>query len=310
MLQSADPKAGYVAHAKEIRDTIDRVLASGFYILGPEVEAFENDYALYQGGGYTIGMANGTEALEIALRGLGIKAGDRVATVANTVTATVSAIEQAGARPVFVDIDPGTMTMSPEALAEALSRDTGIKAVVPVHLYGQPADMAAINTHAAKAGAWVIEDCAQAHGASLQGVKVGNFGDAAAFSFYPTKNLGALGDGGAVYTRSPGLASNLRQYRQYGWRERYVAESPGRNSRLDEIQAAILRVKLKHLDNENKRRSELAACYLSRLAGTALRLPVLVEGARHVFHQFVIRTENRDGLRRALLDQGISCGVL
>ncbi len=310
MLLPADPKASYNAHAAEIRSAIERVLVSGQYILGPEVEAFENEFAAYQEGGYTVGVANGTEAIELALRALGVGAGDFVATVANTVTATVSAIEQIGARPIFVEIDPVTLTMSPVALNVVLARMPAIKAIVPVHLYGHPADIPAIIGVAARTNAKVVEDCAQAHGAAIGGRKVGTFGDAAAFSFYPTKNLGALGDGGAVFTRDAALAGTVRQLRQYGWRERYVAEMPGRNSRLDELQAAILRVKLKYLDAENAVRRELAGRYLARLNGTALRLPHVGPRQTHVFHQFTVRTPQRDALRAHLLEREISCGVL
>jgi len=311
MLLPADPKASYFAHAAEIRSAIDRVLASGQYILGPEVEVFENEFAAYQEGGYTVGVANGTEAIELALRALGVEAGDFVATVANTVTATVSAIEQIGARPIFVEIDPVTLTMSPVSLNVVLARMPAIKVIVPVHLYGHPADIPAIIGVAARTNAKVVEDCAQAHGAEIGGRKVGTFGDAAAFSFYPTKNLGALGDGGAVFTRDAALAGTVRQLRQYGWRERYVAEIPGgRNSRLDELQAAILRVKLKYLDAENATRRELAAHYLARLKGTPLRLPHVGPGQTHVFHQFTVRTPQRDALRAYLLEREISCSVL
>ncbi len=310
MILPADPKASYLAHADEIRAAIDRVLASGQYILGPEVEAFEREFSAYQGSGYTVGVANGTEAIELALRALGVMAGDLVATVANTVSATVSAIEQIGARPIFVEIDPATMTMSPVALNVVLARMPAIKAIVPVHLYGHPADIPAINAVAARTNAKVIEDCAQAHGAAIDGQKVGTFGDAAAFSFYPTKNLGALGDGGAVFTRDELLAGTVRQLRQYGWIKRYVSEIPGRNSRLDELQAAILRVKLKYLDVENARRRELAGRYLERLNNTSLRLPRSESGQTHVFHQFTVRTPQREALRVHLLECGIGCSVL
>jgi dTDP-4-amino-4,6-dideoxygalactose transaminase len=310
MLFSADPKANFLAHADEIRDAVNRVLASGSYILGAEVEAFEQEFSAYQGSGYTIGVANGTEAIEIALRALGIKAGDAVATVANTVTATVSAIEQIGAIPVFVEINPATMTMSVESLGALLGARKDIRAVVPVHLYGQPAEMPAIMARASAAHVVVVEDCAQAHGASIDGRKVGTFGDAAAFSFYPTKNLGALGDGGAVYTHDAALAEGARQIRQYGWRERYVSEIPGRNSRLDEIQAAILRVKLKYLDAENAARRRIAAEYTQRLQPTPLSLPPMRKGEEPVFHQYTVRTVRRDALKTALLERGISCGVL
>jgi dTDP-4-amino-4,6-dideoxygalactose transaminase len=312
MILTADPKAGYLAHADEIRAAIDRVLSSGHYILGPEVESFEAEFSAYQDGGHTIAVANGTDALEIALRALGVGPGDRVATVANTVTATVSAIEQTGASPVFVEIDPARMTLQPAALEAVLARHAGaIKAVIPVHLYGCPADMPAILEIAAKHRAVVLEDCAQAHGASLDGRKAGTWGEVAAFSFYPTKNLGALGDGGAIFTRDASLAGRLRMMRQYGWRTRYVSEIPGRNSRLDEIQAAILRVQLRHLDAGNALRHERAVRYLTALAGVAgLTLPTVPPGVRHAFHQFTIRTPRRDALRLYLQERGIACGVL
>jgi len=310
MLLPADPKANYLAHAEEIRSAIDRVLASGHYILGPEVENFEKEFSAYQDGGYTISVANGTEAIEIALRALGLRHGDAVATVANTVTATISAIEQIGAKPVFVEIDPATMTMSPAALDAVLARTPSIKAVVPVHLYGQMADMPTLLAIAKKHGVKVVEDCAQSHGAAIGERKAGTFGDIAAFSFYPTKNLGALGDGGGVFTRDEALAGQVRLIRQYGWRERYKAEIPGRNSRLDELQAAILRVKLKYLEAENTVRRSLAARYLERLKGSALRLPVPATETTHAVHQFTVRTPKREALRVYLQERDIACGIL
>ncbi len=310
MLLPADPKANFIAHADEIRAAIERTLSSGHYILGSEVENFEKEFSAYQESGYTISVANGTEAIEIALRALGVQHGDAVATVANTVTATVSAIEQIGAKPIFVEIDPATMTMCPTALDAVLSRRPGIKAVVPVHLYGQAADMIAILAIAARHGVKVIEDCAQAHGAAIGGRKVGTFGDMAAFSFYPTKNLGALGDGGGVFTQQANLAERVGMLRQYGWRVRYNAEIPGRNSRLDEIQAAVLRVKLKYLEAENAIRRERAMHYLTRLKETPLRLPHPAAGTTHAYHQFTVRTPKREALRVYLHERGISCGIL
>ena len=308
---TADPKAGYLAHSGEIRAAIDRVLASGHYILGPEVEAFEREYAAYHGGGEVIGVANGTEALELALRAVGIGRGDVVATVANTVTATVSAIEQIGARPRFVEIDPTTMLMSATALETVLAARPGeVKAVVPVHLYGQPVDLPAISAVARRHGAKVVEDCAQSHGARVAGKAAGTWGEAAAYSFYPTKNLGALGDGGTVYTSDPAVADRVRRLRQYGWKQRYVSESPGRNSRLDELQAAVLRVKLKFLDVENAVRRARAARYLSRLASAPLRLPAVATGVEPVWHQFTVRTPGREALRAFLAERDIHCGVL
>ncbi|MEO7412044.1 MAG: DegT/DnrJ/EryC1/StrS family aminotransferase [Opitutaceae bacterium] len=309
MLLVADPKADFLANADAIRAAIARVLESGHYILGPEGESFEKEFSVYQGGGYTVGVANGTDALELALRAAGVGPGDGVATVANTVTATVCAISEIGARPVFVEIDAATMVMSPEALAGAFSREK-IKAVVPVHLYGFPVNMTRMVEIASANGAVVVEDCAQAHGAMIGTQKTGTWGAMAAFSFYPTKNLGALGDGGAVFTRDAAYAEKVRSLRQYGWRTRYVAESPGRNSRLDEIQAAILRVKLPQLDAGNEKRRKLASRYLERLRSAPLLLPATVPGTTPVFHQFTVRTARRDWLREALLQKGIQCGVL
>jgi aminotransferase EvaB len=309
MLLPADPKAEFLSFAPQIRAAIERVLTSGHYILGPEVEAFESEFSRYLGGGQVIGVANGTEAIELALRAAGVGPGDRVATVANTVTATVSAIEQIGARPVFVEIDPATLVMSLPALQAVLAR-TVVKAVIPVHLYGHPADMPGIMALCRAAGVVVIEDCAQSHGARVGGRHAGTWGDYAAFSFYPTKNLGALGDGGAVVASQPEGAERIRRFRQYGWRQRYIAESPGRNSRLDELQAAILRVKLPSLDVLNTQRRVLAAAYQDRLSGLPVLLPATAEGVEPVYHQYVIRTDRRDALREALLPQGITCGVL
>jgi dTDP-4-amino-4,6-dideoxygalactose transaminase len=310
-LLTADPHAGYVAHAAEIRAAIDRVLAGGRYILGPEVEAFEREFADYHGGGHCLGVANGTEALELALRAAGVAPGDAVATVANTASATVAAIQQIGARPVFVEIEPDTMLMSPAALEQKfVAMKGGLKAVVPVHLYGQPAAMPVIVELARKHGAKVIEDAAQSHGAAVGGRKAGTWGDLATYSFYPTKNLGALGDGGAVFTRDAALAEKVRLLRQYGWRQRYVSEVAGRNSRLDEVQAAILRVKLRYLDAENAVRRALAARYLTLLAGGPVRLPVTAAGRDAVWHQFAVRTPRREALQAHLAAREIHCGVL
>jgi dTDP-4-amino-4,6-dideoxygalactose transaminase len=315
-LASADPHAGFLAHAGELREAVERVLSSGHYILGPEGTAFENEFSAYQGGGTTAGVANGTDALELALRAVGVQRGDAVATVANTVSATAAAIEQVGARLVFVEIDPGTPSMSPAALDAVLGAERGrIKAVVPVHLYGEPADMPRILETARRHGAKVVEDCAQSHGAAILGRKTGTWGDAAAFSFYPTKNLGALGDGGAVFSCDAGIADRVRLLRQYGWRQRYVSEIPGRNSRLDEIQAAILRVKLHYLDRENAIRAMHAAQYARRLGPGAttrsnLRLPIIPADTTPVWHQFAVRSGQRDALRQWLESRGIHCAVL
>lgn len=311
-LLSADPLAGYLAHRAEIDAAVARVLASGSYIHGPELAAFETEFAAWLGAAGVAGVANGTDAIELALRALGIGPGDRVATVANTVTATAAAIVATGAEPVFVEIDPETMLLDPEALAALLGSPNGrgVRAVVPVHLYGQACDMPRVMEIARSHGLRVVEDCAQAHGATVGGRKAGTFGDLAAFSFYPTKNLGALGDGGAVAGNDAAALERVRRLRQYGWQTRYVSEEHGRNSRLDELQAAILRVQLAHLDAGNRRRSEFAALYGTELAGLPLQLPVVAAGRTHVWHQYVVRTPRRDDLKGRLEVEQIFCGVL
>ncbi len=309
---SADPKAGYLAAQAEIDTAIQRVLQSGHYILGHEVEAFEKEFSKWLGVAGTVGVANGTDALELALQAAGIGPGDKVVTVANTVTATVSAITARGARVVYAEIESATMLLDVAALETMLAtlRDPKIKAVVPVHLYGQPVDMPRLMEVAAKHHLVVIEDCAQAHGALTGGRKAGTWGQLSAFSFYPTKNLGALGDGGAVCGSDAALLEQVRMLRQYGWRKRYVSEAHGRNSRLDEIQAAILRVRLGRLEAENDRRDNIARQYLVGLKGTSLTLPVVAEGRTHCWHQFVVRTLRRDELRAHLEKKDIWCGVL
>ena len=311
-LQTADPGASYRAAAGEIQEAIRRVLESGHYILGPEVEAFEREFSAYLGVTHAVTVANGTDAVELALRAAGVKPGDRVLTVANTATATVAAIELSGARAEFVDVDPRTMTMDPEALAQRMAarREPAPTAVVPVHLYGHPADLPRIGEIVRRHGLAMIEDCAQAHGATIHGRRVGTWGAAGAFSFYPTKNLGAIGDGGAVTTGDAMVADRIRLLRQYGWRERYVAEVPGQNSRLDELQAAILRVKLTRLEADNQRRRELAARYLQSLAGAGLTLPETAAGCEPVWHQFVVRTPARESLKTHLAAVGVQTSVL
>ena len=265
-IPQAAPGYAYTERRVEIDEVTRRVLESGTYILGPQVEAFEEEFAAYIGVRHGVGVANGTDALELALRAIGIGPGDAVFTVSHTAVATVAAIGRCGALPVFVDVDPSTYTMDPEKLASAIRssdkrRDIRPAAVVPVHLYGQMADMPAILDLSRAAGLKVVEDCAQAHGARLAGRRAGTWGDAAAFSFYPTKNLGAFGDGGLVATDDAALASNVRRLRQYGWSEARVSIRPGANSRLDELQAAILRVGLRYLDADNERRRATARLY-------------------------------------------------
>lgn len=305
----ADPLAATLRpQAAAVEAAIRRVLASGRYILGPEVEGFEREFAHYLGaGGEAVGVANGTDALELALRAAGVGPGATVATVANTVTATVAAIAATGAQPRLVEIDPVTMTMSPDHLAEVLASER-IAAVVPVHLYGQPADIASLAALAERHGAVLVEDGAQAHGATRAGRKLGTWGRFGAFSFYPTKNLGALGDGGLVWCRDAADAARVRALRQYGWTQRYISETTGRNSRLDELQAAVLRVLLPGLDAANARRCAVAERYLAAFAGTPLRLPPRDPGA--VYHQFAVRTPRRDALRDHLVAAGVQAAVL
>lgn len=301
------PKAGYLAHQSEIDSAIQRVLNSGWYILGREVESFEQEFAAYIGVCHAIGVANGTDALELSLRACDVGPGDLVFTVSHTAVATVAAIELAGATPVLVDIDPITYTMDPNCLEDALAHPPAgtPKAIIPVHLYGHPADMPAILELAKLHGLYVIEDCAQSHGATLDGRMTGAWGDIAAFSFYPTKNLGALGDGGMVVTNNPALAERVRLLQQYGWRERYISEIPGGNSRLDELQAAVLSVKLRNLDKENMQRRSLAQTYNRLLADAGLTLPEVRSGVIHVYHQYVVRLPQRDALRIYLWQAGI-----
>jgi dTDP-3-amino-3,4,6-trideoxy-alpha-D-glucose transaminase len=278
-----------------------RVLASGWYILGPELEAFEADFAAYHQVRHAVGVANGTDAVELALRALGIGPGDEVLTVAHTAIATVCAVGRTGATPVLVDIDQDTYTMDPAAAAAAITART--RAIVPVHLYGHPADMTALAGLAARHGLALVEDCAQAHGARWQGRLAGTMGRLGAFSFYPTKNLGAYGDAGAVITDDPQLAERLRSLRNYGQRDRYHHAEPGQNSRLDELQAALLRVKLAHLDEHNAVRRRLAGEYADLLTGVVK--PVSRGEAEHVFHLYVVRHPHRDELREALAARGI-----
>ena len=302
-----DLKAQYLSIQSEIDTAIARVLASGQFILGPEVSAFEREFADYCGVGYAIGVDSGTSAIQLALLACGIGTDDEVITVSHTAVATVTAIELTGARPILVDIDPSRYTLDPSKLVTALTSRTS--AILPVHLYGCPADMDPILAFAHEHQLFVIEDCAQAHGAHYHGRPVGGWGDLAAFSFYPTKNLGTYGDGGAVLTNDPDLAKRLSMLRQYGWGKRYISEFKGLNSRLDDIQAAILRVKLGHLDEWNKRRQSLANIYNELLSNCGLDLPDIPQYTEHVYHQYVIRTSQRDHLCAFLADRSIHSAI-
>ncbi len=303
MLYCSHPFSQYQAHKADIDAAIRRTIDSQWYILGKEVAAFEEEFAAFCGADYAVGVGSGTDAITLALRALGIGAGDEVITVSHTAVATVAAIEAAGATPVLVDVERDRYTLDPASLNFALS-DVA-KAIVVVHLYGQPADMDAIGAFASGHGLRLIEDCAQAHGAIHRGRRVGSIGDVGCFSFFPTKNLGALGDGGAVVTSDGEIAQKLRLLRQYGWAERYISAIPGYNSRLDEMQAAILRAKLPHLDADNAKRALIAQRYREALRDCNLDLPFPCANTSHVYHQFVVRSEQRDRLLAHLNSHGI-----
>ena len=287
--------------ADEINEAILRVADSGWYILGPEVESFEREFAAYHDVDHAVGVASGTDALELALRAGGVGPGDDVITVAHTAMATVTAIESTGATPVLADIDPRTFTLDPESARAAVTPRT--RAIIVVHLYGGPVELDALSGLADEKGLLLIEDCAQAHGAAYKGHKVGTIGRMGAFSFYPTKNMGAYGDGGAVITDDGELADNLRKLRNYGQTSRYAHQARGTNSRLDEMQAAVLRVKLRHLDRHNARRRQIAALYDIHLCG--VKTPCATPDAQHVYHLYVIRDRQRDQLMADLKTRDI-----
>jgi len=309
----ANPGAGYRAHKAEIDAAVLRALESGWYILGGEGRAFESEFAAWLGTARAVGCANGTDALALALRALNIGPGCTVVTVSHTAVATVAAIEMVGATPLLVDIEPDYYTMDSVELSAVLDNPPPglppIRAVLPVHLYGQPADLAAIAAACARHGVALIEDCAQAHGAMFAGRKVGSIGDLGTFSLYPTKNLGALGDGGIVATNDSARADRLAALRQYGWRQHYISDEAGVNSRLDEIQAAILRVKLLHLDAQNARRQAIAATYDAVLGGGPLTPPARRPGTTHVFHLYVVRAPERAAVQDRLRAAGIVTGI-
>ena len=307
MILCSNPLQQYFSYKEDIDAAIARVLNGGWYILGEETKAFEREFSNYIGVAHGIGVGSGTEALHIALAACGVARGDEVITVSHTAVATVAAIELTGAIPVFVDIELDYYTMNADAIEVAITPKT--KAMVPVHLYGQPVDMDPVLIVARKHGIFVVEDCAQAHGAKYHDRMVGSWGDIACFSFYPTKNLGALGDGGMVVTDNHDLANRVRLLREYGWAARYVSHIPGWNTRLDEIQAAVLRVKLRHLDDDNRKRSQIAGLYERELSGTSLTLPVERDGVTHAHHLYVVRSVERDSMQAFLRIKGIGALV-
>ncbi|MFY9227303.1 MAG: DegT/DnrJ/EryC1/StrS family aminotransferase [Blastocatellia bacterium] len=301
MIPLANPKANYLAYKQEIDQAINQVLNSGQYILGENVELFEQEFATYIGSNYGIGVASGTDALILALRACEIGNGDKVITVSHTAVATVAAIELVGAKPILIDIEADSYTLDPNVLTDILkilfkSKSNRPKAIVVVHLYGQPANLPEIIKLAQYYNLYLIEDSAQAHGASFMGRKLGSWGHLSTFSFYPTKNLSAIGDAGMIVTNDIKLSEKLKLIRQYGWQTRYVSNVIGTNSRLDELQAAILRVKLKYLDIDNQKRRKIAQIYDQGLINTDLILPKPNSDALSVYYQYVVRTKNRDNL--------------
>ena len=302
------PLEQYLPFAAEIQKAICRVLSSGKYILGSEVNNFEHNLKQYTNTKYAIGVASGTDAIYLALKALNIGDGDEVITVANTALATIAAIVQAGATPVLVDVEPEYYTIHPKLLKHAISKKT--KAILVVHLYGQAADMLEINHIANAYGLPVIEDCAQAIGARYNAQAVGSLATLGCFSFYPTKNLGAIGDGGAVTTNDQELASKILSIRQYGWNKHRVSISPGINSRLDELQAAILNIKIQHLDNFNQQRKNIALTYANAFKNIRkLTPPKIRANSEHVFHLYVIQSPYRDQLAQTLKEHNIETAI-
>ena len=301
-----DLKAQYLTLGNEIEDAIRQVIDRSDFVSGLDVGQFEKEFAQYLGCAEVVGVASGTAALHLALVACGIKTGDEVITTAHTFAATGEAIVHAGARPVFVDIDEPTYLMDPNQVEDAITSRT--RAILPVHLYGQPCDMDALLDIASRRGLWLVEDAAQAHGARYKGKACGTLGRVGCFSFYPGKNLGAYGDGGAVSTDDRALAARVRQLRDHGRSGKYEHALLGFGERLDTIQAAILRVKLRKLDEWNRRRREHAETYRALLEGL-VELPLEREGVQHVYHLFVIRTRARDALLEHLRSQGISAGI-
>lgn len=291
----------------ELDAALQRVVSRGWFILGEEGEAFEAAFARYTGARHCIGVGNGLDALVLTLRALGIGAGDEVIVPGATFIATWLAVSAVGATPVAVDVDRRDRTLDIAATAAAVTPRT--RAIVPVHLYGHPADMRALRALAGRHALALVEDAAQAHGAAQHGVRCGALGDAAAWSFYPGKNLGALGDGGAITTDDGALAARLRALRNYGSRQRYVHEVAGTNSRLDELQAAVLRAKLPRLDDWNAARAAIAGRYAEGLAGLDLALPAARADVVHAWHLYVVECDDRDGLRERLARRGIECHV-
>jgi len=307
MIPFVDLKREYEEIKEEVNQAIQKVLESGWFILGGEAERFEKEFSKYVGVKYAIGVNSGSDALYLALKALGIREGDEVITVSHTFISTVDAIVRNGAKPIFIDIETETYCMDVTRIEEKITSRT--KAILPVHLYGHTADMDPIMKIARKYGLCVVEDACQAHGAEYRGKKAGSIGDVGCFSFYPTKNLGAYGDGGMIVTSNEGLAEQLKMLRNYGQSKKYYHDFMGVNSRLAEIQATVLRVKLKHLDKWNEKRRVIAKVYNELLKGTEIVAPVERECTKHVYHLYVIRCKDRDMLQQRLLENGIQTQI-
>jgi len=322
-IQLVDLHAQYEEIKEETHKLWEEILESMYLYLGPNVQKFEKEFALFNKVKYCVGVGTGTEAVHLAIRSLGIGEGDEIITPSHTFFATIEAIIHAGTYPVLVDIDPQWYTLSPEAVSnyiksycieeknELKDKKTGkiLRAILPVHLYGHPADMDALREIADEYNLMLIEDSAQAHGAEYKGKKTGALGDVAAFSFYFSKNLGAFGEGGAVTTSNEEYANRLRKLREHGQKDKYHHESIGYNSRLDELQAAVLRCKLKLLNKWNDRRREIASFYNDALNSLPLKTPTEAEWAHHVYHLYVVRSTRRDELFKYLKEKGIGCGI-
>ncbi len=303
MINMNDFKREYAAINKEVMPAIKRVLKSGWYVLGEEGSKFELEFSKYVGAKFGVGVNSGSDALYLAVKALGISQGDEVITVSHTMISSVDAITRNGAKPVFVDVDPSTYAMDPTKVESKISKKT--KAILPVHLYGHPVDMDPLTELAKKYGLYVVEDACQSHGSKYKGHVVGNIGDIGCFSFYPTKNLGAYGDAGMITTNNEELANKLKKMRNYGQSRRYYHDFVGVNSRLDEMQAAILRVKLRYLDEWNQKRRSLARLYDGLLNNADLITPVERDYAKHVYHLYVIRHKCRNELQEYLINKGI-----
>ena len=306
MILCANPSAQFKSYQGEIEKAVLTVIRGNRYILGEEVLLLEQEFADYIGTTAAIGVANGTDAIELALRALEIGLGDEVITVSHTAVATVAAIEAAGATPVLLDVEPQFYTLNPLQLKEVITPKT--KAIIAVHLYGQAVDLDAITAFCHKHEIFLIEDASQAHGAKYKRQHLGSIGDIGCFSCYPTKNLGAIGDAGLITTNNTELATKIRMLREYGWNNR-ISEFSGRNSRLDELQAAVLRIKLKYLDADNFKRCQLAEYYTNQLSELPIQLPTIRKKSESVFHLFVIQVGNRQALLEYLKEEGIQAGV-